>query len=71
MDKFIAIFKKIEARIDFFYGALFGAVGLFFGLGWFSLAAIPACGRGRRLRLRLEGSRLLGCDVSVSDPCHR
>ena len=43
MDKFLAIFKKIEARIDFFYGALFGAIGLFFGLGWFSLAAIPAC----------------------------
>ena len=43
MDKLVALFNKIDARIDFFYGALYGGIGLFFGLGWFSLITIPLC----------------------------
>jgi hypothetical protein len=34
---------KIDARIDFFYGALVGAVPLCFGAGWFALITIPLC----------------------------
>jgi hypothetical protein len=36
-------FLKIDAKIDFFYGAIFGAIPLLLGAGWFSLITIPAC----------------------------
>lgn len=39
----VDILKKIEAHIDFFYGALFGAIPFLFGAGWFTLSAIPVC----------------------------
>lgn len=43
MDKLVEIFKNIEAKIDYFYGGLFGAVPLLFGAGWFCTFTIPVC----------------------------
>ena len=43
MKKIIAFLNGIQSPIDFFYGSLVGAVGLLFGLGWFSVITIPAC----------------------------
>lgn len=43
MNKLIAALGKIEARIDFFYGGLFGLIPLLFGAGWFALITVPAC----------------------------
>lgn len=36
-------FLKIEAKIDFLYGAIFGSIPLLFGAGWFGLITVPAC----------------------------
>ena len=34
---------KIDATVDFLYGAILGAIALLFGAGWFGLVTIPAC----------------------------
>ena len=43
MHNIIDTFKRIEARVDFFYGALFGAVPFCFGAGWWVLITVPIC----------------------------
>lgn len=43
MKHFFDLLDTIDANIDFFYGALFGALALLFGGGWFSLITVPAC----------------------------
>ena len=44
MNKLVELFKKIDAKIDFFYGAIFGLIPLLFGAGWFCVLTVPVCG---------------------------
>lgn len=41
--KILDSLKKIDAKIDFFYGALFGAIALFFAPWLWAVLTIPAC----------------------------
>jgi hypothetical protein len=36
-------FDKIDAKIDFFYGAVIGSIPFLFGVGWFFIITVPAC----------------------------
>lgn len=40
---FINKLKQIDAKIDYFYGAMFGVIPLLFGAGWWALLTVPAC----------------------------